>query len=526
MLRKSIFRSVVLAVFIGALVGSGTPGQGGSAPQITFLSFDAEIKADGNPVLGFVGFKDPDGDIIIRAEFDVVQAADFQPFSFDPDVKGVKEGVFEFALATKVPQRMTLRLTLVDEAGNRSQPKDFSFEAVAPILRVTPTSLSFSEQVGHTPVSQTIQITNAGRGTINWIASADQPWIGLSPQQGVAPATVTVSINTAELDVGSYAGRITVEAPGAYGSPVVIQLNLTLTPVPLAMLEVSPEKLEFRGQEGVGNLASQPVTIRNVGGQALTWTAQANASWLNLDRTTGTLQAGEKVEVQISVSLVGLSAGTRQAQIIITAPEARNSPVTVNVTLVLEARPLFTVCPSGCPFTKIQPAIDAARSGDTITVGPGTYYENLSVTKSLTLEGAGRVTISSAGANPAVFILNTRNVTIKGFTITGGRHGIVIQSVSRIAIVNNVIQNNAGKGLLVLNSSEMEVTENKIEGQTDPGCMWSAREGPSRCRSGLTTNIFGGGAQMQDSEGITLISPGPLPARGRGAFPLPFREGG
>jgi WD40 repeat protein len=217
---------------------------GGSAPQITFIFFDAEIKADGTPASGLVGFKDPDGDVI-KAVFDVVQATDFQPFSFDPQVKGIEEGAFEFTLATKVPQRVTLRLTLIDEAGNRSQPKDFSFEAVAPILQVTPTSLRFSEQVGRTPASQTIQITNAGRGgTISWTASADRPWITLMPARGVAPATVTVSVNPAGLAAGSYSGQITVEAPGIYGSPatvsVVLELRLESTP-PRTHVSLSPQ---------------------------------------------------------------------------------------------------------------------------------------------------------------------------------------------------------------------------------------------------------------------------------------------
>jgi WD40 repeat protein len=245
MIPRLIFWRIALAVVVSLSVWGVMQGQqGGSAPQITFIFFDAEIKADGTPASGLVGFKDPDGDVI-KAVFDVVQATDFQPFSFDPQVKGIKEGAFEFTLATKVPQRVTLRLTLIDEAGNRSQPKDFSFEAVAPILQVTPTSLRFSEQVGRTPASQTIQITNAGRGgTISWTASADRPWITLMPARGVAPATVTVSVNPAGLAAGSYSGQITVEAPGIYGSPatvsVVLELRLESTP-PRTHVSLSPQ---------------------------------------------------------------------------------------------------------------------------------------------------------------------------------------------------------------------------------------------------------------------------------------------
>jgi hypothetical protein len=60
-----------------------------------------------------------------------------------------------------------------------------------------------------------------------------------------------------------------------------------------------------------------------------------------------------------------------------------------------------TVCRKGCAYTGIQAAIDAASPGDTITVGPGSYDENVVVNKSVTLEGSGNGTvIYPAVSNP------------------------------------------------------------------------------------------------------------------------------
>jgi nitrous oxidase accessory protein NosD len=60
-----------------------------------------------------------------------------------------------------------------------------------------------------------------------------------------------------------------------------------------------------------------------------------------------------------------------------------------------------TVCAKGCSFTSIQAAIDAASPGATITIGAGTYVENVVVDKPLTLQGAGRhTTIEPATSNP------------------------------------------------------------------------------------------------------------------------------
>src|SRR5277367_3999835 len=52
------------------------------------------------------------------------------------------------------------------------------------------------------------------------------------------------------------------------------------------------------------------------------------------------------------------------------------------------------VCLSGCTYTTIQSAMNAAQTGDRITIGAGTYTENLLMfaplaAKSLTLVGSG-----------------------------------------------------------------------------------------------------------------------------------------
>jgi nitrous oxidase accessory protein NosD len=52
-----------------------------------------------------------------------------------------------------------------------------------------------------------------------------------------------------------------------------------------------------------------------------------------------------------------------------------------------------TVCSSGCAYTGIQAAINGAAPGSTITIGPGSYYENVVVNKPVTLRGRNALTV-------------------------------------------------------------------------------------------------------------------------------------
>jgi parallel beta-helix repeat protein len=81
---------------------------------------------------------------------------------------------------------------------------------------------------------------------------------------------------------------------------------------------------------------------------------------------------------------------------------------------------ILDVCPSGCTYSTIQAAINAASAGDTVSVAAGTYVENVVVNKAITLQGAGYadtiVVATDGNATPLTF--NTSGATVSGFHIT------------------------------------------------------------------------------------------------------------
>jgi hypothetical protein len=80
----------------------------------------------------------------------------------------------------------------------------------------------------------------------------------------------------------------------------------------------------------------------------------------------------------------------------------------------------------GC-HQAIQPAVDAAHEGDTITIAPGTYAGGIAIDKSVNLVGAGAARTVIKGGSPVLLIgapfpwSTTRaTVSISKVTITGG----------------------------------------------------------------------------------------------------------
>ena len=235
-----------------------------------------------------------------------------------------------------------------------------------------------------------------------------------------------------------------------------------------------PERRAFVGTQGGTNPAAQGFTIRNVGSGSGPWYISGNPSWLPVSPSRGTLTAAAN-NVTVSPNLTGLSAGIYRAKVVVQAPTALHSPQAVSVILVANptGSAIRTVCPSGCDYTSIQTAIDAATSGDTVHVGPGHYMEHIVMKDGVKLLGAGaELSVIDAGGS-GVVVKAASNALLDGFTITGGRNtpdkygsGIRCVSILDTEISHNVVkyneipeQNAAGAGLFVA-SSGLSILDN------------------------------------------------------------------
>jgi parallel beta-helix repeat protein len=113
-------------------------------------------------------------------------------------------------------------------------------------------------------------------------------------------------------------------------------------------------------------------------------------------------------------------------------------------------------------YGRIQWAIDNATDGNTIEVQSGTYYENLSVNKKLTLRGIGMPVVDAMG-NTSTITLLADGIRLEGFTVTGSgsypEAGIRVTSSNNTLIGNNA-SNNSGNGISMVDSGNNTVIGN------------------------------------------------------------------
>jgi len=112
---------------------------------------------------------------------------------------------------------------------------------------------------------------------------------------------------------------------------------LVVTPPQQPTIGLSPTSLTFNAVQGGTNPPSQTVTVSNTGpaGSTLNWSAMDNATWLSESPTSGSLASGNSQPMTVSVDITGLVAGTYNATITVSDPNATNNPQTVSVTLVV-----------------------------------------------------------------------------------------------------------------------------------------------------------------------------------------------
>jgi hypothetical protein len=135
------------------------------------------------------------------------------------------------------------------------------------------------------------------------------------------------------------------------------------------------------------------------------------------------------------------------------------------------------VCASGCAFSALQPAVEAASPGATLHLCAGLYAGDVVITKSLSLIGAGagsgdgNTILDGSGTDHVVDVLAGSTVSLRDLRITGGgsfgeggglRNDGGIVSVTDCAITANTANRGGGIG----NRGTLTLTNTTVTGNT------------------------------------------------------------
>ncbi len=194
-------------------------------------------------------------------------------------------------------------------------------------------------------------------------------------------------------------------------------------------------------------------------------------------------------------------------------------------------------------YPTIQSAINAAVSGDVVSVAPGVYNESLYIRKSnVKVTGAGAAVCSIAPSSGRVVGIDhcTNNCVLEGFTITGGNEanggGIAVYwddgstAVKNCTITGNVASNRGGglyaerssitlEGNTICNNSapygggvylwgsSAKVTGNVIKNNaaTSGGGIYHWF-----CGSTMSHNVVTGNSATGDGGGVCIANSGPI----------------
>jgi PKD repeat protein len=126
----------------------------------------------------------------------------------------------------------------------------------------------------------------------------------------------------------------------------------------------------------------------------------------------------------------------------------------------------------------IQAALDAASPGDTVVIPAGTYTENVTLNKPVSLTAWGPVTIQAGGGQRALTATGpiTSSVVISGLTFTGGNlggttcpascgGGLLLSAGAGPLIVNSIVRNNTayqGGGIYADAASDLQLRNVQI----------------------------------------------------------------
>lgn len=162
----------------------------------------------------------------------------------------------------------------------------------------------------------------------------------------------------------------------------------------------------------------------------------------------------------------------------------------VILTCFFAAHAATFIVGSNVEFARIHDAVDAAKPGDSVEVTNGTYVENVTIEKPITLKGIGKPIVDAMGS-PSAITLSTDGISLLGFNVTNSSEiginvksndnlisenivnnsniGIWLDKCKNNKVLGNIVCRNRKSGISLEQSVENILISNEAEGNGDTG---------------------------------------------------------
>jgi hypothetical protein len=291
-----------------------------------------------------------------------------------------------------------------------------------------PGQLSFSMVTkGTAPPAQTLQIRNAGGGTLSWTGSVTTAdggnWLSLSASSGTAPSFITVKITP-----GSLPGLGLT--PGNFTGQVVLQTSTSRVTIPVSVtvgdsVFQQANALNFTKPFGGANPLPQVLPLLTTGANfqvSATSVTAKGGNWLTISPSSYGCCSSTPLVVTVGVNAdAALAAGTYTGEVIVLAGGKTSMTVPVTLTVEPTAATFFDDLPGQLGFSfKTGGTAPPAQTLQIRNGGTGTLNWTLS---SSTSDGGKWISVTSAsGTAPSTSTVSIVTKSLPGGGLVAGTY--------------------------------------------------------------------------------------------------------
>jgi parallel beta-helix repeat protein len=162
--------------------------------------------------------------------------------------------------------------------------------------------------------------------------------------------------------------------------------------------------------------------------------------------------------------------------------------------------------PANHRWNTIQEGINDAKDGDMVFVYSGTYYENVVVNRTITLQGDDRTNaiIDAGGGTEDVVNVTANNCTISGFTVRNGNYGIRLYKSNNNTIMSSNARSNNQDGIDLLWSNNNTITNNTVNANSIG--IHSCHSDNNQILNNLLYSNRNYGIKLTDSSNYSIVS--------------------